>query len=71
MVVAAGAEVNEVVRALGVDSGAKSNTGDGTGLHGVIRKGVNCKMDVITKIETEMGRFCGRAAGDDCGWADG
>ena len=71
MATAAGAEVHEVVRALGVESGAESNAGDGTGIHGVIRKGVNCKMEVITKIETEMGKVCGRAVCNDCGWAYG
>ena len=51
-----GAKVHEVVRTLGVESGAESNAGDGTGFHGVIRKGFKCKMDVITKIEAEMGK---------------
>ena len=66
-----GAEVHEVVRTLGVESRAESNAGDGTGLHGVIREGFNCKMDVITKIEAEMGKFSWRSASDDCGGADG
>ena len=65
------AKVHEVVRALGVESGAKSNTGDGTGLHGVIREGINCKMDVMAKIKVEMGKVSRRAANDDCGGADG
>ena len=39
------------------------NTGDGTGLRGVVREGFNCKMDVI--------EVSWRAAGDDCGRADG
>ena len=65
------AKVHEVVRALGVESGVESNTGDGMGIHGVIRECFNCKMDVITKIETEMGKVSRRAAGDDCGGADG
>ena len=71
VVATTGAEVHEIVRTLGVESGAESNEGDGTGLHGVIRKGFNCEVDVITKIEAEMGKVSWRAAGDDCGRADG
>ena len=37
------------------------------GPHGVVREGFNCKMDVVTKIKTEMGEVSWRAAGDDCG----
>ena len=66
-----GVEIHEVVRTLGVESGVESNTWDGTGLHGVVREGFNCKMDVITKIETKMGKVSWRAAGDSCGGADG
>ena len=62
-----GAEVHEVVRILGVESGVESNTGDDTALNGVVRKCFNCKMDVITNIETEMGKVSWKAAGDDCG----
>ena len=64
-------KVYEVVRALGVEIGAESNTGDGTGLHGVIMEGINCKMDVTPKIETEMGKVSRRMASDDCGGAYG
>ena len=49
----------------------ESKAGDGTGLHGVIREGFDGKMDVITKIEAEMGKVCCRVAGDDGGGADG
>ena len=70
MAATTGAEVHEVVRTLGVESRAESNAGNGTGLHGVIRKCFNCKVDVIAKIEAEMGKVSGRTAGDDGGRAD-
>ncbi len=71
VVATTGAEVHEVVRTLGVESRAKSNAGNGTGLHGVIRKCFNCKVDVITKIEVEMSDVSRRPAGDDRDEADG
>ena len=55
-------EIHKIVRNLGVESGTESNAGDGT---------FNCKMGIITKIETEMGEVSWRAAGDDRGRADG
>ena len=50
MATTTGVEIHEVVRTLQVESGAESNTGDRMRLHGVVREGFNCKMDVITKV---------------------